>query len=386
MDDFPPQPGFHVDGNRFTLLDTGARRMDALIDLIDRAQETLRVLFYIYVDDAAGTRVRDALAAAAARGVRVSLIVDGLGASAADDDFFAPLEAAGANLCRFIPRLGRKYLLRNHQKMAIADETRCIIGGFNIEDAYFGTVEQGAWRDLGLLVEGRATRRLVGYFDALNVWTHYPKSPIRGLTRLLRAWSEPEGMVRWLHGGPTRRLSPFARAIRHDLKRGKRIDILAGYFAPGVSFLRRLGRAGRRGRVRLVLPGKTDHQMAIWASRFTYRGLLRKQVEIYEYRPTKFHTKLIVIDDVVHIGSANFDIRSFFINMEVMLRIEDKAFADHVRAYVDGEVADSERITRELHRARTTWWRRIARFGAFFVMTVLDYNVSRRLNFGPKVK
>ncbi len=386
MDDCPPQPGFHVDGNRFTLLDTGARRMDALIDLINRAEVSLRLLFYIYVDDAAGTRVRDALAAAARRGVRVSLIVDGLGASAVDDDFFMPLEAAGADLCRFMPKLGRKYLLRNHQKMAIADEHRCIIGGFNIEDAYFGAADGGAWRDLGLLVEGRATRRLAGYFDALSVWTRHPKSPIRGLTRLLRAWSEPTGSVRWLYGGPTRRLSPFARAIRYELKRGKRIDILAGYFAPGISFLARLGRAGRRGRVRLVLPGKTDHQMALWASRFTYRGLLRKDVEIYEYRPIKFHTKLIVIDDIVHIGSANFDIRSFFINMEVMLRVDDKAFADHVRAYVDGEVRDSEPITRELHRARTTWWRRIARFGAFFVMTALDYNVSRRLNFGPKVR
>lgn len=383
MEEPPPQPSFQVEGNRLTLLDTGPRRFEALIQLIEGARHSLRFLFYIYVDDLAGTQVRDALAAAAARGVRVSLIVDGLGASAADDGFFEPLEAAGGDVCRFIPRLGRKYLLRNHQKMAIADETRCIVGGFNIEDAYFGTPAERAWRDLGLLVEGRAARRLAGYFDALNVWTHHPKAPIRGLNRLLRAWSEPEGKLRWLHGGPTRRLSPFARAIRQELKRGERTDILAGYFAPGISFLGRLGRAAKRGRVRLVLPGRTDHQMAIWASRFTYRGLLKRGVEIYEYQPTKFHTKLIVIDDVVHIGSANFDIRSFFLNMEVMLRIEDAAFAAHVRGYVDREVADSECITAELHRARTTWWKRIARLGAFFVMTVLDYNVSHRLNFGP---
>ena len=102
-----------------------------------------------------------------------------------------------------------------------------------------------------------------------------------------------------------------------------------------------------RGRARIVLASKNDHGAAIWASRFTYAGLLRKRVEIYEYQPTKLHTKLFVIDDTVYIGSANYDIRSLFLNLELMLRIEDAAFAAHVRAYVDGEVAESERITRE---------------------------------------
>lgn len=380
--DVPPQPSFHVEGNRLTLLDTGPRRIEALLGLIDGARESLRFLFYIYVDDAAGTRVRDALSAAAARGVRVSVIVDGLGASAADDAFFAPLEASGASLCRFIPRLGRKYLLRNHQKMVIADEARCIIGGFNIEDAYFGTPENRAWRDLGLLVEGQAARRLSGYFDALSIWAHRPKAPVRALTRLLRAWSEPTGKLRWLHGGPTRRLSPWARTIKREIRKARRVDILAAYFAPNPGMLRRLGRAAKRGSVRLVLPAVTDHQIAISASRFTYRGLLRRGVQVHEYQRTKFHTKLIVIDDVVHVGSANFDIRSLYLNLEVMLRVEDAAFAAHVRAYVDGEVADSLRITKTIDRARTRWWHRIVQFGAYFVMAVVDLNVSRRLTLG----
>ena len=112
---------------------------------------------------------------------------------------------------------------------------------------------------------------------------------------------------------------------------------------PGM--LRRLDRIGERGRARIVLASKNDHGAAIWASRFTYAGLLRKGVEIYEYQPTKLHTKLFVIDDTVYIGSANYDIRSLFLNLELMLRIEDKAFAAHVRGYVDGEIAKSERIT-----------------------------------------
>lgn len=387
MDEPPPQPRFEVEGNGLTLLDTGPRRLAALLDLIDGAALSLRILFYIYVDDTAGRRVRDALVAAARRGVRVSLAIDALGSEpAAARDFFAPLAAEGADVCQFIPRWGRRYLLRNHQKLAIADgegaAPRAIIGGFNVEDSYFGTVAERAWRDLGLLVEGPAVTRLTGYYDALAKWMHQPQAKIRSLRRLLARWSEPRGHARWLLGGPTRRLSPWAKVVRHDMRRAARTDIIAGYFAPSPAMLRRLDRVGLRGCVRLVLPARTDHGAAIWASHFTYAGLLRKGVEIYEYQPTKLHTKLYVIDDTVHIGSANFDMRSLFLNLELMLRVEDPTFAAHVRAYVDGEVAQSERITPALYRARTSWWMRIKQAAAYFVMAVLDPSVTRRLNFG----
>lgn len=379
------QPSFPVEGNRLTLLPDGPERMTALLDLIRSAERTLRVLYYIYVDDAAGLAVRDALIEAAGRGVKVRLIVDGLGSEPAQGrHFFDPLHAAGIDLCRFVPRWGRRYLLRNHQKLALADEARVIIGGFNVEDSYFGTAQEGAWRDLGLLVEGPAATRLVGYFDALASWAKHPRPSLRSLGRMLRAWSEPEGATRWLLGGPMRRLSPWARVVKRDMERSRTIDLIAAYFAPNPAMLRRLDKAGRRGRVRLVLPSKLDHGAAIWAARFTYAGLLRKKVQIYEYQPTKLHTKLFVIDDVVYIGSANFDIRSMFLNLELMLRIENPAFAAYVRGYVEGEIAQSEQITPELYKARTGPWTRLKQLAAYFVMAVLDYNVTRRLNFGSR--
>ncbi|MHA6718588.1 phospholipase D-like domain-containing protein [Sphingomonas sp. RS6] len=379
------QPGFMVDGNRLTLITEGPERLDALLALIGGATRTLRMLYYIYVDDDAGAAVRQALIEAAARGVRVHLIVDGLGSEHAQSrHFFEPLETAGVEVCRFVPRWGRRYLLRNHQKLALADEARVIIGGFNIEDSYFGTTADHAWRDLGLLVEGPAAERLTGYFDALAAWAKRPRASLRALGRTLKKWSEPDGKARWLLGGPMQRLSPWARVVKHDMDRAGRLDLIAAYFAPSPAMLRRLDRVGRRGRARLVLPAKLDHTAAIWAARFTYAGLLRKGVEIHEYQPTKLHTKLYVIDDVVHIGSANFDIRSMFLNLELMLRVADPAFAAYVRRYVDGEVAQSERITPALYRERTGWWVRVKQFAAYFVMAVLDYNVTRRLNFGAK--
>lgn len=389
MDRAPEQSETRVDGNRLTLLPEGPQRLEALIGLIGAAKHSVRLLYYIYVDDSVGAMVRDALMAASARGVAVSLIVDGLGSEhAAARHFFEPLQAAGVDVCRFSPRWGRRYLLRNHQKLALADgETdrpRVIIGGFNIEDAYFGTIGEGAWRDLGLLVEGPAAGRLTGYYDALAEWTRTPKASLRALARTLRRWSETEGAARWQLGGPTHRLSPWARAVKHEMERADRIDLISAYFAPSPAMLNRLDEAGIRGRVRVVLPSKMDHTAAIWAARFTYAGLLRKCVEVYEYQPTKLHTKVYVIDDVVHIGSANFDIRGLFLNLELMLRIDDPGFAAVVRGYIDGEVAQSEAITPALYKARATPWRRFKQMIAYFVMVVVDFNITRRLNFGGR--
>ncbi|RYD60360.1 MAG: phosphatidylserine/phosphatidylglycerophosphate/cardiolipin synthase family protein, partial [Sphingomonadales bacterium] len=173
--------------------------------------------------------------------------------------------------------------------------------------------------------------------------------------------------------------------VRRDLKTARKIDILAAYFFPSPAMLLRLGRAARRGgQVRVIVPSITDNALTIHAARFTYRGLLRRGVRVFEYLPTKLHTKLFVIDDAVQIGSANFDMRSLFLNLEVMLRIEDAGFAAHVRDYVAGEVARSLEVTRALHRKRTGLWTRMMQALTYFVVAVLDYRVTRSLNITSK--
>jgi cardiolipin synthase A/B len=91
--------------------------------------------------------------------------------------------------------------------------------------------------------------------------------------------------------------------------------------------------------------------------------------------------KLNVIDDIVYAGSANFDVRSLFLNTEIMIRIEDKALADRMRAYVEGHCAQSEVISREMHRARARWPMRLRWFTGYWILTVLDLNLARRLNW-----
>ncbi|HEX8063246.1 MAG TPA: phosphatidylserine/phosphatidylglycerophosphate/cardiolipin synthase family protein [Allosphingosinicella sp.] len=377
------QPGLSLEvaGNRLTLLAEGPERLDALLQLIGTAKESLRFLYYMFMDDSSGTRVRDALIAAAGRGVRVWLLVDGFG-STANREFFRPLEAAGIAFCQFSPKYGRRYLLRNHQKLALADGDRVIIGGFNVSDDYFGTVETGGWRDIGLRVEGGSVACLAGYFDRLFEWAQAPDARVRDIRRLLQQSSVTQGRLHWLFGGPSRRLSPWARAVRRDMRSARRLDLVAAYFAPSFGMLRRLSGITRRGgRVRIVTASKSDNNATIAAARNTYWWLLKRGVEIFEYRPTKLHTKLFVVGDLVHIGSANFDMRSLFLNLEMMLRVDDAPFAAAMRRFVDGEVASSQPITVESHRRNRTLLNRVRWAIGYFIVAVADYRIAKRLNF-----
>jgi cardiolipin synthase A/B len=374
-----------VCGNRLTLTADGPARLASLIALIDGAQESLRILYYIWLNDDSGRRVRDALVAAAERGVEVSMLLDGFGASAATPAFFKPLSDAGARFCRFVPRWGRRYLLRNHQKLALADGKRAIVGGFNIGDEYFGTIESGAWRDLGLEVEGPSVACLAAYFDDLFRWAEDDDASIRQMRRMLSKHSVQYDKLHWLFGGPTRRLSPWARSVKRDMLRAKSVDMLMAYFVPSLSMLRRLYGVARRGRVRLVTSGKSDLRTTIWAARFSYWRVLKRGVQVYEYQPTKLHAKLIVIDDAVHIGSANFDLRSLYLNLEMMLRVDDPAFAAMMRGFIEGEIADSRQILPNEHRASMSLLNRLRWGFGFFVMSTADYNLARRLNFGRRL-
>jgi cardiolipin synthase len=367
-----------IDGTRLTVLTRGPDRLETLIATIEGARGTLRLLYYTLADDTSGRRVRDAAVAACRRGVAVTLIVDGFG-SDIGDDFLKPLEEAGGRACRFSPRVGRRYLLRNHQKIALADEETAIVGGFNVEDDYFADGDAG-WRDLGLLVEGPAARHLAAYFDALADWAAHPAGRIRDLGRLIKRTSQPDGRLRWLLGGPTRHLSPWAQTLRADIAAGTRGDIVAAYFAPSLGVLRRIGRLARRGETRIVTAAKSDNDTTIAAARHTYARLLRHGARVFEYQPAKLHTKLFVIDDATYIGSANCDMRSLFLNMEIMLRIEDAGFADRMRAYVDGEIANSreattERLAKAAGPITRSWWS-----AAYFLVAVVDFSVTRRLN------
>ncbi|KQZ77326.1 phospholipase [Sphingopyxis sp. Root214] len=371
-----------VAGHRLELIFDGGERLTRLLDLINGAAHSIDIIMYIFEGDAAGVRIVDALLVAAKRGVRVRAVIDSFGSGDTPDGLFAPLRDAGGSVTFFSRRWRSTYLIRNHQKLILIDEYIAVTGGFNIANDYLSPPRSDCWFDIGMIIKGRTVAHAARWFAEIHEYTVNDDGKLLILRRMIREWPVDGGAVSWLVGGPTQRLSPWARAVRADLEDARQLDMAMAYFSPGQGMLRRLGRVAQRGRARFVMAGKSDNPATIGASRLLYGYLLRKTADVWEYRPCKLHMKLIVIDDVVYIGSANFDVRSLFVNVEVMVRIADAGFAEKMRNFLARLRPDSEVITPNSHKARASWLTRIRWTLAWFIVGIVDYTVSRKLNFG----
>jgi cardiolipin synthase len=368
-----------IAGNRLELIETGQERFRLLLDLIAGAQSSIKMLMYMFNPDRDGDAVRDALTEAARRGVEVQLLIDGFG-SAATPQFFTDLDQAGGDHCVFNPSWGRRYLLRNHQKLIVIDEKTVLIGGANIDATYLDDRSANSWRDLWLRLDGPEAVLPARYFAALFRWSKRPGSKLRSLKRMIAEYNEWRGPLQWKFSGPLSVRNSWWRSIGRDMKRAEKLDMIFAYFAPPGAMIRRIGRVGRRGRARIINAAKSDNNATIAAARHSYSGLIRRHVEIYEYQPAKLHTKLAIVDDIVHIGSSNFDYRSFYINLEIMLRVDDARFAAAMRGYFERELAECKWITPELHKRRSNPWRRFKWALSHYLVNIMDYSVTRRLN------
>src|SRR4051812_39000336 len=190
-----------IAGNTLELLETGEERLAALLAMIAGAQHSLKMLMYMFNPDRTGDEVRDALVEAARRGVEVKLLIDGFG-SAAPPRFFTSLDESGGQYCVFNPSFGSRYLLRNHQKLVVADDRIAIIGGANVDDTYM--TDRGAkhWRDLWLRIEGPEVAMPSRYFDTLFRWSNRPKGKLRSLRRMVGEYSEWRGPLQLKFSGP----------------------------------------------------------------------------------------------------------------------------------------------------------------------------------------
>ena len=379
----PPPFTAEAQGQSLTFYPAGKDRREALMELVRGAKETLDVCFYIFAEDEVSTELRDGLCDAASRGVKVTLIIDRFGASATDE-FLQPLVDCGGRFLCFSPRWTMRYLIRNHQKMVIADNRSAMFGGFNVEDDYFAPPERNGWNDIGIRIEGDGVRGLSEWFARLLDWTDDDEAHFKEIKQTVRDWSwtSEDGHARWLVGGPTRGLSTWARCVTQDLKEGEKLDIFMAYFSPPYTLLKRIARVAKKGQTRLLMAAKSDNGATIGATRSLYNYLLKRGAKIWEFSPCKLHTKLLVLDDAVYVGSANFDMRSLYLNLEIMLRIEDKALADRMRDFVSHHIEASEHITLEKHRKRATLWNRVRWWAGWVLVSVIDYTVARRTNLG----
>ncbi len=373
---------FVVSEHTLRLVHTPQDRLTAVMELITKAQRSIKMFSYMFTNDRTGQEVLAVLIAAVQRGVEVELIIDSFGSAETSNDFFKPFTQAGGSYHCFGSRKGFGYIVRNHQKILIADEERVLVGGFNISDYYYGRAGDKSWEDFGAVLAGPQVAPLVTYYNDLSDLSRAGKVRFLKMRTLIRGWKAGDGPVRWLLGGPTNRISPWALSLKHDLEKATQVDMVAAYFSPSQTVLRRIARAAQgKGKVRLMLAGKSDNGATIGAARSLYKYLMKRGVDIYEFQTRPLHMKLLVIDDACYIGSANLDVRSLFINMEIMLRIEDSAVAAQLRQMIDDMGRYAERQTLPLLKSRAGFFRRIQWAFAYFLVNSVDYSIGRRIKF-----
>ncbi len=361
-------------------LPTGETAFAAIREAISNARDSVQLETYILRDDATARSIRDALSEAAARGVRVRVLVDAFGSMALDADFWDTLRSNGGECRVFNPLHARRIVYRNHRKSVTCDDRLAIIGGFNIADEYAGDGITRGWRDLGVVVEGAVVRKLVHAFESLYALADMSPgrlARLRRATQRKRIHAAPGDL---LLGGPGTGANPLKAALMRDLARARQIEITTAYFLPTWALRRRLMHCARRGgQVRLLLPDPTDVALARDAARSLYRRLLRAGIAIFEYQPQVLHAKLIIADDIVYVGSANFNTRSLHIDYELLLRIEDAALAAEARALFDGDLRHAREITPQGWRQDRSLWQRLRQRFAYYLMARLDPLVARWL-------
>ena len=348
------------------LLVDGAAKYAALIEDIRAAKSHVHLEYYIYLPDESGTALRDALIDAAKRGVRVRLLLDAIGSAKCPQRFFSALEAAGGEVAWFHPTRffrfwARPWLnLRTHRKIVVIDHIVGYVGGINVtDDEHDGLHPDTAFRDLHTRVEGDVVRALQLVFLEDWVYATGRKGFVSALSESVPPTAGGPISAQVLTSGPDAHWEPI-----HRLKVGlihaatRRVWLATPYFVPGEAAMMALTSAALGGLdVRLLVPRRSDSLLVTLAARSYFDELMAAGVKIHEYGPRMLHTKALLVDDAVALmGSANFDHRSFRLNFEVAMLLQDAGVAADLARLLEHDFAAAPRVradrARPLFRSR----------------------------------
>lgn len=317
------------------LIHWGDRHMARILDEISAARHEVAMEMYQIRPDEVGLDILAALAAAARRGVRVRLLLDGFGSQPVSRHLSEAIRA-GVDVLWYNPiRLGATITRRTHRKLIVVDRRRASLGGMNLTAQFSERhAETGAWRDVSAWITGDAVQVLEGQFEA--AWRQEGGQPA-----LLGPIATRPGYPCALAGGADGR-SGHATAVLTLLAEARFEVLLATpYFLPDRTLRAALAAAHRRGvHVVVMVPRYSDIAWFKHASRRLYPGLLRAGVEIWERCDRMVHAKVAVVDRrVAVLGSANLNRQSLHANSETMLAVCDPTVARELRAMIVDEPA-----------------------------------------------
>lgn len=319
------------------LLRDGAETYDAMLEAIAAAKHHIHLATYIYDADDTGRIFRSALLDKARSGVKVRLLLDSVGCARLRQSFFRELRDAGGEVRWFHPVRMRplrrpKLNLRSHRKILIVDGEIGFTGGVNISDTQDRRRRADSHCDLHLRFEGSAVHALQLTF--LEDWAYITGIALRDAS----LWPRPPdggSAALMLPSGPDTRWEAFHRMSVEMIHRAReRVWLVSPYFVPSEAARMALGNAAMGGvDVRVMLPRRSDSLLVSAAARSYYSELLATGVRIFEYQPNLLHAKAMLVDQQhVLIGSANFDTRSFRLNFELSVLVADTGLVDAVEA------------------------------------------------------
>ena len=369
----------------YRLLWSGDEAYQAMIEAMNVAQTSIILETYTFSACKLGERIRSALVTACQRGVQVRVLLDSFGSLSLSDVFWGPVRSAGGQVRWFNPLSLRRFGFRNHRKLLICDNRIAFVGGFNISAEYEGDGVNNGWRDVGLKLSEPVVHELAASFDLLfenAEFQHLRFARLRKSSLLGRLTSKEivfcDEKTQLLLCGPGRGFQTLKPTLRKDLQNSRSAHIMAAYFLPTWRIRRTLMRmASKGGKVQLLLAGKSDVFLSQYASRVLYQKMLKAGIDIYEYQPQILHAKMIVLDDVLYLGSANLDVRSLNINYELVLKLHQPTLAQEARALFAEALTHSRKIDAETWQSSRSFIEKIKEYWAYLILARLDPYIAR---------
>jgi cardiolipin synthase len=347
-----------VAGNRIENLENGAEIFPAMLAAVKGAKQTISFETYIYWSGAVGKQFAEALEERARAGVKVHVLIDWVGSQKMEDSLVDEMKAAGIEVQLYHPlhwyNLGRMNN-RTHRKLLVVDGRVGFTGGVGIADQWDGQAQDpDHWRDSHYRLEGPAVLQMQAAF--LDNWIKTSGKVLQGVEYFPPVEPAGDQMAQVFTSSPAGGGDSMTLMYLLSITAAeKTIDLSAAYFVPDELTRRALVSALKRGvKIRIIVPGKhIDSQVVRQASRADWGELLKAGADMYEFQPTMFHCKMMLVDSkLASVGSTNFDSRSFRLNDEANLNVYNHAFAERLEDVFERDLKRSKQITYEAWKHR----------------------------------
>ena len=296
--------------NKIRLYHNSKEYFNGVISKLEQAENSIYIESYIF-SGFIGQKIIELLNKKHEEGLEIKLILDGIGSSNFRQEFSQCLFAhkiyhplpnfllSSPFSTKWLSTLNR----RNHRKLILIDSQECFIGSLNISDETF------LWQETAVYLPFCSPQLLQSVH---SVWEQKPLHLKfhRSLPFLLNSSFSLRFKKQFY--------------IRKKLKKAKkRIWILNAYFTPPTKILRLLKKKPIQNvDVRIIVPGPSDHPLLQFLSEYYTRYLELSNVKIYKHQKQFLHSKVMLIDNTLFIGSSNLNYRSIFHDLELDVELK----------------------------------------------------------------